>query len=312
MTGINLASCFGFLSQKQRNLCSTPWLSRWTNVKVSMSPNPNLWGCLLSTVQTQNLSHPFWQAGAENMISNHDRGQNRKDFSGDSSDGTFPSDLYSANAPPRCSDLNSSLNNCIHACIARIHSLDFPVLFFHPRCGCISVDKSFGWASQHIFGSLSIKAIMYTRARGTWNICSCKTDTLLKSKGTGLDLLAVACGFIFIRWRLLKLENRSITSLHHLLSSWIENENINMVVSLGKEKMKNHSLCPSSDEQEKTEAIPNFPSWGTDKTSEICWDKDVSLYGNLELQHGFSRHCPTLFEKEYHFALQQGNLCKPM
>lgn len=133
MSGINLASCFGFLSQKQRNLCSTPWLSRWTNVKVSMSPNPNLWGHLLSTVQTQNLSHPFWQAGAENMISNHDRGQNRKDFSGDSSDGTFPSDLYSANDPPRCFDLNSSLNNCIHACIACIHSLDFPVLFFHPQ-----------------------------------------------------------------------------------------------------------------------------------------------------------------------------------
>lgn len=33
---------------------------------------------------------------------------------GDSSDGTFPSELYSANAPAQCFDLNSSLNNCIH------------------------------------------------------------------------------------------------------------------------------------------------------------------------------------------------------
>lgn len=33
---------------------------------------------------------------------------------GDSSDGTFPSELYSANAPARYFDLNSSLNICIH------------------------------------------------------------------------------------------------------------------------------------------------------------------------------------------------------
>lgn len=221
--------------QKWGNVHLTRWLSRCTDADVPKSQSPNLQSCLLAA---SDLSLSFWQAEASNVISSHCRHQNHKNFWVIHQMAPFP---------VSCTQLMPQ-----HGVLTWIPVWIIVFMFKYPQhsspCAFLPPQKWLYVSCQKLWMSFTKHLWIFQYQRNYicknmgeishLNIWACKTDTLPTPQGEGMDPLAVAYGFIFVKWILLKLENQSIGSLCHLLSSWMENENINRVVSPGKEKMK--------------------------------------------------------------------------